>query len=322
VIVDTKELASRRITIVDHSRGMLTRRDEFGEQLPFRPIGFFSYTLSKEGDDTLMEEVKNGMNLITPLEVKEMPRSRATWRGILHFLDRCLAAGMLVHWSLSSFLRAAGGDGDFPSARYLETQMEEEVRRLKDHPAIFGWYLTDEPDRLSIPVESVARAYRLLKRLDPLHPVAAVFCSGAGGEYVSAGLDISMVDPYPIGLQRGLHRPMHRMNPHGEGAARGQGAHNKGGGNEQWWGAEGAGEDEREGEYDVEEIARAVDAFRSLGKPVMLVLQGFGGGEKWRRAPSRQEARVMAYIGALHGSCGEQWFVRSTSLEVACVQTV
>ena len=40
----------------------------------------------------------------------------------------------------------------------------------------------------------------------------------------------------------------------------------------------------------------------SLGKPVMLVPQAFGGGENWARGPSRQEERLMTYLGLLSGA--------------------
>jgi uncharacterized membrane protein YgcG len=207
VMVDATELSSRRITIVDHTTASLTRRDEFGVETFFRPVGFFSYTLTKAGDKELMNEATNGMNVITPLEVKEVPRSDATWRDIFGFLDRCLAVGMMVHWSLSCFVRAhgagvdggadggsggsggsssgSGGSGGSSSGSgsggtVLEKALKTEITRLRDHPAIFGWYLTDEPDRLSISVDTVAHAYRLVKILDPFHPVSAAFCSGVG----------------------------------------------------------------------------------------------------------------------------------------------
>lgn len=46
----------------------------------------------------------------------------------------------------------------------------------------------------------------------------------------------------------------------------------------------------------------ALSNVASLGKPVMLVPQAFGGGENWARGPSRQEERVMTYLGLLNGA--------------------
>jgi hypothetical protein len=49
----------------------------------------------------------------------------------------------------------------------------------------------------------------------------------------------------------------------------------------------------------------------SLGKPIMMVPQAFGGGENWARAPSAAEERLMTYLGWLNGACAIQYFVRS-----------
>lgn len=39
--------------------------------------------------------------------------------------------------------------------------------------------------------------------------------------------------------------------------------------------------------------------------------QAFGGGENWARGPSRQEERLMTYLGLLKGAKAIQYFVRS-----------
>jgi len=60
-------------------------------------------------------------------------------------------------------------------------------------------------------------------------------------------------------------------------------------------------------------IAPAVDALVStLGddKPAWLVPQAFGGNEWWPREPTRQEIRVMTYLGLIQGATGIQYFVR------------
>jgi hypothetical protein len=49
-------------------------------------------------------------------------------------------------------------------------------------------------------------------------------------------------------------------------------------------------------------VLGALTNVASLGKPVMLVPQAFGGGENWARGPSRQEERLMTYLGLLSGA--------------------
>jgi hypothetical protein len=51
---------------------------------------------------------------------------------------------------------------------------------------------------------------------------------------------------------------------------------------------------------------------RDLGRmlPLWVVPQAFGGGEGWKREPSRQEERVMTYLALIHGATGIQYFIR------------
>ncbi|MBC7288959.1 MAG: hypothetical protein H5T86_13175, partial [Armatimonadetes bacterium] len=65
-------------------------------------------------------------------------------------------------------------------------------------PAVLCWYLSDEPDGRDLPPAQFADRYPRLKQLDPYHPTTMVFCvPPKAPEYVK-GLDILMLDPYPI----------------------------------------------------------------------------------------------------------------------------
>ncbi|MEN6303193.1 MAG: hypothetical protein ABFD96_10745 [Armatimonadia bacterium] len=44
--------------------------------------------------------------------------------------------------------------------------------------------------------------------------------------------------------------------------------------------------------------------------PLWVVPQAFGGGEWWKREPSRQEMRCMTYLALIHNSRGIQYFIR------------
>ncbi|MBI3292757.1 MAG: hypothetical protein HYZ73_08130 [Elusimicrobia bacterium] len=52
--------------------------------------------------------------------------------------------------------------------------IQERVLKLKDHPALYGWNVMDEPElflKTPDPVGDLVSAYQQIKRLDPRHPV-------------------------------------------------------------------------------------------------------------------------------------------------------
>jgi hypothetical protein len=85
--------------------------------------------------------------------------------------------------------------------------LQREVSLVKDHPAVFSYYIADEPDGdAQVAPAKMMAVYRLIKGIDPTRPVSMVFtntAAGANGRYWAANYsgcyDIAMVDPYPIG---------------------------------------------------------------------------------------------------------------------------
>jgi hypothetical protein len=71
------------------------------------------------------------------------------------------------------------------------------IKSLKDHPALAFWYLMDEPDLRKIKISTYNKIYKLIKRIDPLHPVVVtIYDSKAYNDFVETS-DILMIDPYP-----------------------------------------------------------------------------------------------------------------------------
>ena len=68
-----------------------------------------------------------------------------------------------------------------------------------DHPALLGWYISDEPTGNNKSPEQLEEIYRLVNKNDPWHPVSIVFMAPflSSKKYINA-LDIVMADPYPI----------------------------------------------------------------------------------------------------------------------------
>jgi hypothetical protein len=68
-----------------------------------------------------------------------------------------------------------------------------------DHPALLGWYISDEPNGNDISPDQLEDIYRTVKKTDPWHPVSIVFMSPfiSSKEFINS-MDIVMADPYPV----------------------------------------------------------------------------------------------------------------------------
>ena len=82
-----------------------------------------------------------------------------------------------------------------------EERLREAVATLKDHPALLGWYLIDEPSlgRKGTSPADLARLYALMQELDPYHPTFTVYCRPAEFAAYRDTHDVFMCDPYPVG---------------------------------------------------------------------------------------------------------------------------
>ena len=71
------------------------------------------------------------------------------------------------------------------------------VNMVKDHPALLGWYLADEPRGAEL-CDELKKVYQLLKELDPHHPVITLDFTASGCIAKKDGLaDIHILDMYP-----------------------------------------------------------------------------------------------------------------------------
>jgi hypothetical protein len=53
-----------------------------------------------------------------------------------------------------------------------EAEFRSVINRFKNHPAMGVWNSVDEPEWSKHPVEPLLRAYRIIRELDPNHPVS------------------------------------------------------------------------------------------------------------------------------------------------------
>ncbi|MBK7172176.1 MAG: hypothetical protein IPH84_02835 [Bacteroidales bacterium] len=179
---------------IDHLSGILLVED-----LPFIPFGFYCYSPVQPG--LAEEEVVRGFNMLSPYQVI----SDSTFGARQSYMDRCADLGMKVNYNL---LTISGGGGNTRNEKldhHLKLKLlEREILAFRDHPALLGWYISDEPDGQGVKPEQIKEFYTLIKKLDPYHPVSIVFVDAFPAKQFSDVMDIVMTDPYPIPDQPAL----------------------------------------------------------------------------------------------------------------------
>ena len=151
--------------------------------------------------------------------------------------------------------------------------VNEAVRKHRDHPALLGYFMCDEPSG-SLTPGLIGAFYQTIKKIDPVHP--AFFNWGihadtwkykdrlkAKFQYAGA-TDILCGDPYPV--------------PY----------------------------------VPIDSMARMTDAFirEAKGRPVFMVPQFFGDVANHPAAPTPEEETGMIYLSLIHGTRGFCFYSR------------
>jgi hypothetical protein len=135
------------------------------------PLGI--YAVNSTNDFAAVKAA--GFNLVTG------PADRA-------YLDAARQHGLRV---LASPNTSAGPGFDPASAR-------QAIGQFDGHPALWAWYLIDEPDLNEISPDQVKQAQRFVKSLAPAKPTALVIFQGYEARDYANITDLLMVDRYPI----------------------------------------------------------------------------------------------------------------------------
>jgi len=141
---------------------------------PFLPVGIYYAPVEK-----LPQMRDMGFNVA---HVWALPGDHTTT-----LLDQAHRLGMRVAVELADAYRG--------SKPFLPT-VREHVRAFRSHPAVLAWYLYDEPEPQQL--DRVQQGYRLVRELDPDHPVVTVHVTPEAGARFAPYTDIFSVDPYPV----------------------------------------------------------------------------------------------------------------------------
>ncbi len=165
------------------------------DDLPFFPFGF--YTGFPLGN-LLVEEVYNAMNLVGVYQSNE----DETLAGRKAYMDLCADLGVKVNYSLNGLVGTPHNKTDFVITPEEEARrwdlLRKEVETFKDHPALLSWYMNDEPVGQSRSPKLLEKAYKIIKEIDPYHPISVVFVIPERAAAYANAVDIVMTDPYPI----------------------------------------------------------------------------------------------------------------------------
>ncbi|MCL5281668.1 MAG: hypothetical protein M1376_17360 [Planctomycetes bacterium] len=160
-----------------------------------------------------------------------------------------------------------------------ELLLRSVLNRFRHHPGLLLWKNVDEPWWGKVPAESMIRAYRIIKEVDPCHPVGLTQAprgTVADLRPYNAAADILLLDIYPVGYPPGRHS----LGPNKEISMVGD--HTR----------------------FIKEVAD--------GKPIWMVLQiawsGVVNPGKTLRFPTFAQERFMTYQALINGARGLIYF--------------
>ena len=89
-----------------------------------------------------------------------------------------------------------------------EAQLRFLLNRFKNHPGLGAWKGEDEPEWGKQPIEPLLKGYRIIKEVDPNHPVVLIQAPHGTVDSLrkyNSTADIVGVDIYPISYPEGIH---------------------------------------------------------------------------------------------------------------------
>lgn len=146
--------------------------------------------------------------------------------------------------------------------------LENYMKPRLNHPAVFAWYLLDEPDLNKIPQEKIQNLYTQLKSTKTPYPAFLTVWSSKRYKDFIAFTDIFGADPYPIRSKT----------------------------------------DDTKNNLRQVQMAMLKAKEADPNKPIIAALQAFSWEPEFPRMPTSQEERCMAYLALVYGSQGIIYF--------------
>ena len=150
---------------------------------PFFPLGMY---LSNVNTNMVNAYAKGPWNCCLPYQ-----------SGGKKELDFLASKGLKVIYGLHDYWGKVGKTPRYKTDDDAQAACRETVLKVKDHPAVIGWYVLDEMPLKFLP-RMLARQ-RMMRELDPDHPTWGVFFQYYQLREYMPVCDVLGTDPYPIG---------------------------------------------------------------------------------------------------------------------------
>ncbi len=240
---------------------------------PFVPV--ISWTVAGTTPDVSDEQIDRAFYYASRNGINSMIFRVESCEIALRYLNAAQKYGMKLFFAPGNSPAA----DDNTLAIYENRVASLLVREVKEHPALLGYFLVDEPYWRGIPSSALVESYKILKFIDPHHPVwinAAPRGSVEVHAEYSLAADIYGVDVYPI-PQPSSH----------------------------------SGLDDK-GMSSIGKYVLRMQESCGAHKPIIMALQGFawGEGKPGRKAvyPTFDELRFMTYDAITAGGTGVSYW--------------
>ena len=150
---------------------------------PFFPLGMY---LSNVSTNMVEAYVKGPWNCCLPYQ-----------SGGQKELDYLASKGLKVIYGLHDYWGQFGKNPRYKTEEEAQEACRNTVLKVKDHPAVIGWYVLDEMPLKFMP-RMMARQ-KMMREIDPDHPTWGVFFQYYQIREYMPVCDVLGTDPYPIG---------------------------------------------------------------------------------------------------------------------------
>ena len=95
-------------------------------------------------------------------------------------------------------LRVLASPGSSAGKSFNDARARSRIALFDRHPALWSWYLIDEPDMMRVSPDRVEEAHSALKHAGATKPTSLVLYKGDEAQWYGNIADITMVDRYPV----------------------------------------------------------------------------------------------------------------------------